>query len=538
MLSSLRSRPLLALLLLLSFVSSSFAALAEDWRKQSIYQIIVDRFNRPDDSYTAPCNTTAELYCGGTWQGVINKLDYVQGMGFTAIWISPVVMNINETTPYGQAYHGFWTQDIYQLNPHFGTANDLRALSDEVHKRGMYLMVDVVTNDYAYPGAGAKVDYSTFNPLNSEEYFHKFCWISDYEDATNAEQCWLGDNNVALADVDTENPTVQNIYNEWVRDLVGNYSIDGLRIDAAKHVNKPFWLSFTEAAGVFTIGEMDDQNITWACSFMDDALSSILNYPIYTPMIESFNSKDAAMFPVFGAFTNVTDNCTDSTVLGTFTENQDVPRFPSITPDMELAKNIIAFSMLSDGIPMIYNGVEQHFNGTNDPHNREALWLSGFDQNATLYEYITMLNKVRNNYVKVVENVTNYSDYWKFKSTLNYADEKTLSVCKGVENYQIVSVLQNRGEGGATQAPLELGGTQFVEGEPLIEVFSCNSTTVGIYGTFNVTMTNGEPQVCLSLFQPLNGGYSCRLNTNNPFRSGLLLRLLATPISALKRSSP
>jgi alpha-amylase len=64
------------------------------WRAQSIYQVVTDRFARTDLSTSAPCDPAAQVYCGGTWKGLIAKLDYIQGMGFTAVWISPVVKQI------------------------------------------------------------------------------------------------------------------------------------------------------------------------------------------------------------------------------------------------------------------------------------------------------------------------------------------------------------------------------------------------------------------------------------------------------------
>lgn len=65
-----------------------------EWRTQSVYQVVVDRFARTDGSTTAPCDSAKQVHCGGTWRGLINKLDYIQGMGFTAVWISPVVKQI------------------------------------------------------------------------------------------------------------------------------------------------------------------------------------------------------------------------------------------------------------------------------------------------------------------------------------------------------------------------------------------------------------------------------------------------------------
>ena len=85
-------------------------------------------------------------------------------------------------------------------------------------------MIDVVVNDMAYAGKGDAVDYSTFVPFNKEEYFHPFCFITDYSNQTNAQDCWLGDNTVALADLDTESDFVQQTWETWISEMVANYS--------------------------------------------------------------------------------------------------------------------------------------------------------------------------------------------------------------------------------------------------------------------------------------------------------------------------
>jgi alpha-amylase len=66
---------------------------------------VTDRFAVADDS-SPTCDTSARNYCGGSWQGIINHLDYIQNMDFDAVRISPVVANINGTTGYGEPYHG------------------------------------------------------------------------------------------------------------------------------------------------------------------------------------------------------------------------------------------------------------------------------------------------------------------------------------------------------------------------------------------------------------------------------------------------
>jgi len=105
------------------------------WRSQSIYQVMTDRFARSDNSTTASCNLN--LYCGGTWRGLINHLPYIQNMGFTAVWISPVVEGVQQNTSDGSDYHGYWAQKIYEVNTNFGSAADLVALSEALHARGM-----------------------------------------------------------------------------------------------------------------------------------------------------------------------------------------------------------------------------------------------------------------------------------------------------------------------------------------------------------------------------------------------------------------
>lgn len=78
----------------------------------------------------------------------------------------------------------------------------------------------------------------------------------DYSNNTSVQQCWLGDTKVSLPDVDTENPTVISTYNTWIQQFVQQFKVEGLRIDAAKHVRASFWGPFCQAAGVFCIGEV------------------------------------------------------------------------------------------------------------------------------------------------------------------------------------------------------------------------------------------------------------------------------------------
>ena len=98
-------------------------------------QILTDRFAKAGGA-SSSCQDLSK-YCGGNFRGIIEKLDYIQGLGANAIWISP----IPEQTDGG--YHGYWQKNIYKINEHFGSSNDLKQLITECHRRDIWIMLDV-----------------------------------------------------------------------------------------------------------------------------------------------------------------------------------------------------------------------------------------------------------------------------------------------------------------------------------------------------------------------------------------------------------
>ncbi|MBA3393738.1 MAG: alpha-amylase [Deltaproteobacteria bacterium] len=117
-----------------------------DWRDQVIYQIMIDRFENGDPNNDINVHPSVPgRYHGGDWQGVIDRLDYLETLGVTALWISPVVKNTEEDAGFA-SYHGYWTQDFLRPNAHFGDITKLRELVDKAHAKGMLVILDVVTN--------------------------------------------------------------------------------------------------------------------------------------------------------------------------------------------------------------------------------------------------------------------------------------------------------------------------------------------------------------------------------------------------------
>ncbi len=133
------------------------------WKQRSVYQVLTDRFARSDGS-TSACNNLSN-YCGGTFKGMQDHLDYIAGMGFDAIWISPPVDNSNG------GYHGYWARHWYETNSNFGSADDLKNLVAAAHAKGIWVMVDVVANHVAPIGN----DFGQISPFNQSSHYHSNC---------------------------------------------------------------------------------------------------------------------------------------------------------------------------------------------------------------------------------------------------------------------------------------------------------------------------------------------------------------------------
>jgi neopullulanase len=244
------------------------------------------------------------FYHGGDLKGLTQRLDYIQGMGVTAIWFAPIFKNKPVQGRPGEesaGYHGYWVTDFTQVDPHFGSNAEFKAFVDAAHARGMKVYMDIITNhtadviDYAegeangyryrskgdYPysrrgGVGGaainpgfagddnadKANWAkltdpnyAYTPLVSEaERDVKVpAWLNDvtlYHNRGNSH--WVGESSVygdfsGLDDLATEHPRVVagmiDIFGQWIDD----YGIDGFRIDTAKHVNPEFWQAFVPA---------------------------------------------------------------------------------------------------------------------------------------------------------------------------------------------------------------------------------------------------------------------------------------------------
>ena len=370
-------KDILKISLFCSLIFICMSADAEEWKKRSIYQLMTDRFATSIEN-PPKCDVFKNNYCGGDHKGIQQKLDYIQGMGFDAIWISPIVKNAEGS------YHSYHTTDFYALNEHFGTEEDIQNLIAECHNRDIYVMLDVVANHVALVGN----DFSQIKPFNSPEHYHDPCTITDWTNYIMVENCRLAD----LPDLKHENNWVSDELLRWIKYMVEKYHLDGLRVDTVPEVPKWFWKKFNKACGIFQIGEVFNGNTEYVHSYQGP-LTSTFNYPLYFDIGDGFRDGDLTKLndyytnkrPIFqrdGDFTKV---------LGVFIGNHDNPRF--LYKDQKRTKEQLdmasMFSVFWEGIPVIYYGDEQYFSGGGDPGCREAIWdnPTGYDTTTRLYQY-------------------------------------------------------------------------------------------------------------------------------------------------------
>ena len=291
------------------------AAAAQDYRArlpedEVIYFLLPDRFENGDASNdkgglrgdrlaTGFDPMHKGFFHGGDLKGLTKRLDYIQGLGATAVWLSPIFKNKPVQGPKGQesaGYHGYWVTDFTRVDPHLGTDADFKAFVNAAHAKGMKVYMDIIANhtadvlypkecegqsqclyrsiaDYPYQrrggiGGGAindGFDGRNFGKLTDPNYAYTMtvkpaernvkvpAWLNEpiyYHnrgDTTfRGESSMMGD-FVGLDDLFTEHPRVVEgmieIYGSWI----DRFGVDGFRIDTARHVNAEFWEKFVPA---------------------------------------------------------------------------------------------------------------------------------------------------------------------------------------------------------------------------------------------------------------------------------------------------
>lgn len=388
-----------------------------------IYFVITDRFcdgNPANNQYVNLNNPNA--FHGGDFDGLIEKIPYFKKLGISALWITPVYLNIHDLGD-AAGYHGYWTIDFNKIDPHLitpipggddGSKAYLKNLVDAFHKKNIKIILDMVVNH---------TGYHTESYQNYPDKVFDNSHFNHGEGSVEGELSGLPD--LDHDQIDVADYFIQNILS-WIEDT----GIDGIRMDTVKHVEKKFWYLFksqikTRHPNITLIGEVLDWDPEYISGYQrEHDFDSVFDFPLCgaikgcliwdRPMTELARPR-LNEFETKGMLDNDTVY-TNANRLVTLLDNHDLDRriMSEILDrvehwDKELAKDIfkltLTFLMTTRGIPQLYYGTEIGMTGYRDPDNRKDMPWSIFDDDHTpvkayekeIFEHTIKILSIRKN---------------------------------------------------------------------------------------------------------------------------------------------
>jgi glycosidase len=413
----------------------SYFCCNREWREEFIYFLLVDRFH--DNTARNPVKKsqrsrgiqTPDSFYGGKIKGITNNLDYIAGLGCTAIWLSPVFENNDG------AYHGYNINNYLDIDPKFGTKDDLIELVDKAHAMNppMRIILDVVinhsgdnwsyqgghqyhySNDQQFPfGGWRKPDRPIPVELRKEELYHRRGAIGNYDAYPEKQHGDITTLKDYANDDDAAGSELINILIKahcyWIREA----DVDGFRVDAVKHMGElacsRFCSNVREYAhslgkrGFFLFGEIArsgktdeeeekivDGYIGQNTSMQDGnntvffGLNSVLDFRLASSLpsvIKSFTDPGTLFTRLEAQRTRALNRGELGRYLVTFVDNHDrfwqpAGRIANSAPDEQVIA-AIGYILCALGTPCIYYGTEQGFEGHGEDNDiREAM----FDKN-------------------------------------------------------------------------------------------------------------------------------------------------------------
>lgn len=348
-----------------------------------IYLLMPDRFangNEQNDSHpklTEKANRNlAGGRHGGDIQGIINHLDYIKSVGATAIWSTPMCEDNDPT----YSYHTYAQSDVYQIDARYGSNEDYRRLSQELHRRDMKLILDYVTNHWG-------AEHWIVKDLPSYDWLNQFpgygqstyrmstqmdMYVSDYD----KKYCVDGWFTKTMPDLNQSNPLVLNYLTQNAIWWIEYADLDGLRVDTYSYNDKKGIAQWTkrimeEYPNFNIVGEVwlhDQAQISYWQK--DSPISAIQNYNTYLPSVMDFTLHDAfgealkvqpswdkGMIQFYENFVNDFLYKNPQNLL-IFAENHDTGRINEIYPNIEDYRIVMSILATMRGIPQLYYGSE------------------------------------------------------------------------------------------------------------------------------------------------------------------------------------
>lgn len=347
------------------------------WVNETIwYQIFPDRFcnGNPDNN---PEGTLSwgkskqighrDLY-GGDLQGVLDKLDYLQELGITGIYLTP----INESP----SNHKYDTTDYEKIDPHFGDEELMKKLVQEAHDRGIRIMLDAVFN---HSGYFFKPWQDVLEKGPQSEYYDWFMinqWPLE-KGAAKKGQLYTFAFFDGMPKLNTNQPKVREYLIKVCSDWVRKYNVDGIRIDVANEISHRFCKELRAALksirpDIYILGEIWHDAIAW---LRGDEYDAVMNYPLAGSMKdffidESLTGEDFECM-INRCYTNYMQQTND--VLFNMLDSHDTVRLRNVVKTEEEYRALLTLLFTMPGSVCIYYGTEIAMEGGFDPDCRRCM---------------------------------------------------------------------------------------------------------------------------------------------------------------------
>lgn len=382
---------------------------APNWEDQVIYFLMIDRFAdgnmENNDLGTDEYDPTDDRkFQGGDFVGIQNNLDYFKELGTDAIWFTPPVSNQwwNPDTNF-TGYHGYWATHFMETDPHYGTLEELKNLSDAAHRKGMYLIQDIVVNHtgdffdyeggyeaksptkyYINSGAPVQAPFDLNDPNNPEhlkaEIYNFTPPINNYQDESQKMTYQMGN----LDDLNTTNPVVRKKLLEAYRFWVKEAGIDGFRFDTPIYVEHDFYHFFMhegmeDLKGIeglakdlgrdfYSFGEtwiperpFEEKSTKKIKAYLGTAekpeFDGILNFPLQQGIERVFASGEPTAQLAF-RLRNMQKHFPKPIQRVNFIDNHDMARFRTAASEAAYQQAMLLL-MSVPGVPVIWQGTEQ-----------------------------------------------------------------------------------------------------------------------------------------------------------------------------------
>lgn len=379
------------------YMHESEIHVAPQWARDAVfYQIFPERFQCGDPSISpenlSQWNSKPEpkSFYGGDLQGIIDQLDYIEGLGITALYLTPIFESPSN--------HKYDTIDYFKLDPHFGDMDTFKELVQRCHSRGIRVLLDAVFNHsgYFFKPFQDVVHRGPESPYY--DWFHIKGWPFEKEQLCYETFAFVPQ----MPKLNTQNPQVKEYLLSAAKYWVEEADIDGWRLDVSDEIDHEFWRDFRKTVksvkpDAYILGENWLNSLPW---LMGDQFDAVMNYPFTRNCIQYFAYDNITATQFREYIDTILMNHTKQVneVMFNLLDSHDTPRFLTLSESNKNSlKLAAAFQFTYLGTPCIYYGTEIGMEGAGDPDCRRAMEWNEEHWDQELYEYYKKLIAIRRN---------------------------------------------------------------------------------------------------------------------------------------------